>query len=164
MRKHFWQENQPEITPLGWFHGTNPELYPTDEWTKEVQARLLKVIKSKKDTPNFKIVFCSPSIEANNRKNSTKAHRIQTETKDARRMDKLLQKAFKDNLIYIKYRLCYNDPTSYLKLIFAHSQEISWHRAIPIYGITTDMMFYLKEKIEDSANIQSVFPTRKTNT
>ena len=160
MRKHAWEETKWSTTQYGYCIGINPQHYDEEQASKIV----IEHAKSKGITnlPSFRMIYSSPRINYCDRKTSSKAYAIETESKNKGTMMRCLKDMYRGTNLFLAAKLRYDAPNSFANAIRMQNNYLQSTYVIPLANVTVDILFYIQDQIKSIEGVQDIVTTRKS--
>jgi len=158
VRTHAFSEKDREISHIGFIPGVNMIHTPRETVKNEILSRLKQ---DNQEVPNFEIVQVRVDMGKDSGSSlRTRAYEIQCPYREASTLAKKLQSGtFKNQPVYVPYRLKRSDPNTFKQAIKKQIQVLTEQWVIKISGFTPEMIQHINAKILES-DIEAVVPTR----
>ncbi|KAI2512753.1 hypothetical protein MHU86_1541 [Fragilaria crotonensis] len=161
---HQWDETQWDTTRLGFVTGHDPSFFNRSQAAAKFNTHLhSKPLANKIKIPIFRFVFTSPQIRHATHTVSTKAYAIEVLSEDSVKMLQVLKSLVGTTPEFAPYTLRRKYPEGYEKAIRYQTKLLTSTMVIILQNITDDMMFYLQDRILQTAGVKEILPSPKVH-
>ena len=164
MTVHMWNEDETQISNLGFHVGVDPSNYLQSDFETSVREAIEKNTgTNKRDIPPFKCGFTTPYlIDQEGSRSTTKSYDIQCNQSDSKLLIKLLKQTYAENPTFMFHKLRHTQPNIYKKAIQKQNAFLRHTRIVPIRGVTKDVMWYMDNSIYDINGVVQILQHKNT--
>jgi hypothetical protein len=142
LTEHRWSEDVWDTTQVGFLLGLNPQYYDVNQAHEKVMQDLKRTLPPRTKIPKFHMAFITPQIKIKNTLWKTKAYAFETEKKNSEEFLTLLKQAYRDNQVFIQFRMKSKHPEAYFRVILQQTKILASHHVIILQNIGTDAMYW----------------------
>ncbi len=158
LKHHPWKHHEWNTVSLGWLL----KRHPNRERATDISCRLIRKMidglkVSEKDIPKFQLVPSTQNYKTPNASIiTTSCYEIHCLREEKPKLEKLLSNLHSKTPTYVKFKLKYEDPSMYEKLIMIQNDYLHKFRSVKLTGITAQMMFYLTDTFSKISGVTSI--------
>jgi hypothetical protein len=144
---HQWNENQFDLTRIGWITSINPTYYIREQAQIKFNNLLhstLTTLTRKMKIPVFRLVFVSPMVKTDDDQTvSTKAYAIENLTENSVQMLLVIKTLLgEQKTSFVPYSTKAKFPAAYIQAIKFQTQNMNQTRVVVLQNISANTMFY----------------------
>jgi hypothetical protein len=155
---HIWKEDEVNIVNLGFHIGVDPANQPKAQFEDDIRSYINEMTGTPLNAiPFFQSGYSRPYHNDKTGRSVTKSYSLQCRRDDAKEMIHLLQATFQSNpLLFAFHKLRHTNSTAYKEAIETQNEFLKQSRAIPIHGISEDLMSEIAEDLHELDGIYSI--------
>jgi hypothetical protein len=163
---HIWKEDEVDIVNLGFHVAADPYNQLKTHFEAAIRRQITTMTGTQLDKiPYFQAGYSRPFHNDKTGRSVTQTYNLQCRRADAKDLIDLLHATFQhDHLKFAFYKLRHDNPTAYKEAIEAQNEFLKNSRAIPIHGITEELMSYIDEDLYHLHGIYSIQQHKNTAT
>jgi hypothetical protein len=163
---HIWKEDEIDIVNLGFHIGVDPSNQLKTHFETDIRRQITHTTGTPPEAiPYFQSGYSRPFHNNSTSRSVTQSYNLQCHRADAKEMISLLKATYKnDNRTFIFHKLRHVDPSAYKKAIDQQNDFLTNSRAIPIHGISAELMSVIEHIIRDLDGIHSIQRHKNTST
>jgi hypothetical protein len=163
---HIWKEDEVDIVNLGFHIGADPCNQLKTHFEADIRSYITAMTGTLPDKiPYFQSGFSRPFHNNETGRSVTQSYNLQCRRVDANDLIRLLQATFhNDHLMFAFHKLRHDNPAAYKEAIDTQNEFLTNRRAIPIHGITEELMSSIEDDLYELDGIHSIQRHKYTTT